>query len=141
MLRFYTVLISALVFGLSAAMAQPTGPRQAEVALISERNVVQAGETFFVAFDLKIKPNWHVYWRNAGDSGLPPEIFWAEDVTPEAGGFIWPAPHEQLVLENEIMNYGYSERLVLPFPISVSPDAEIGSIVRLAGIWGDTLGQ
>jgi len=133
MFRVFITFLGTLIFGLSIALAQPVGPKQAQVKLISERDVVQADETFFVAFDLKINPKWHVYWRNAGDSGLPPEILWAEGVRPEAGKFIWAAPHEQLVLENEIMNYGYSNRLVLPFPLHVSADAEIGDTIRLAG--------
>ena len=133
MFRVFIAFVTAVMVGLTMAQAQPIGAKQAQVQLISERNVVQAGETFFAAFDLKINPNWHVYWRNAGDSGLPPEIFWQEGVAPEVGAFIWAAPHEQEVLENQIMNYGYSDRLVLPFPVTVPEDAEIGESLRLAG--------
>ena len=133
-LRNLLLAIVLMVWGTSSGYAQQNfGDRQAEVSLISERDTVQAGETFFVAFDLEIAPKWHVYWRNAGDSGLPAEIFWADDATPDVGDFVWPAPHEQVVLENEIMNYGYSDRLVLPFSVTVSPDAEIGAQVHLAG--------
>ena len=133
MLRKLLSLIVAVCLMHGFAQAQPKGQRQAEVTLVSERNVAQAGETFFVAFDMKIKPNWHVYWRNAGDSGLAPEIFWAEGVAPNAGPFIWAAPHEQEVLANEIMNYGYGDRLVLPFSVTVPATAEVGDGVDLKG--------
>ncbi len=133
MFRRLLSLLLVLCFMHGFAHAQPQGQRQADVTLISERNVAQAGETFFVAFDLKIKPNWHVYWRNAGDSGLPPEIFWAEGQAPDVGPFIWAAPHEQEVLANEIMNYGYSDQLVLPFSVTVPIGADIGDTVDLAG--------
>ncbi len=133
MLRKLLSFVLAACFMCSFAHAQPQGQRQADVTFISERNVVQAGETFFVAFDMKIKPNWHVYWRNAGDSGLPPEIFWADGQAPDVGAFIWAAPHEQEVLENEIMNYGYSDRLVLPFSVTVPTTANIGDTLDLEG--------
>ena len=133
MLRLLIALASTIILISQFAHPQSFGARQAEVSLISERDVTQAGETFFVAFDIKIKPKWHVYWRNPGDSGLPPEIFWAEDGNPGAGDFIWPAPHEQIVLENEIVNYGFENRLVLPFAVSVPADAVLGDPVRLKG--------
>lgn len=133
MQRFILSFLAIVAFWSGLSEAQPAGERQAQVSLVSERSVTQAGETFFLAFDLKIKPDWHVYWRNAGDSGLPPEIFWSEGSGQGAGAFIWPAPHEQLVLENQIMNYGYSDRLVLPFPVTVPQAAAIGDVLHLAG--------
>ena len=33
----------------------------------------------------KLEPGWHVYWKNPGDAGLPPNIHWTlpEGVTAE----------------------------------------------------------
>lgn len=133
MIRYIFVIFTLLAALSGPAFAQSSGSRQAEVTLISERDTAQIGETFFLAFDLKIKPKWHVYWRNAGDSGLPPDIIWAEETGAEIGDFIWPTPHAQVVLEDEIMNYGFEDRLVLPFPVTVPLDAQIGETLRLAG--------
>jgi len=133
MLRFLVALFVSFVCLIGVGFGQPAGQRQAQVSLISERNVAQAGETFFVAFDFEINPKWHVYWRNAGDSGLAPEIFWQEGLGKETGDFVWAAPHEIVVLESEIMNYGYYDKLVMPFPVTVPADAQIGDVVRLAG--------
>lgn len=104
------------------AFGQPR-TRMAEVSLISERSQVQAGETFYAAFDMKLTPGWHVYWRNPGDSGLPPVVMWDEGSGEGAGEFIWPAPHELVVIEDELLDYGYDDRLVLPFRVSVPADA------------------
>lgn len=133
MLRCAITFFVSLMLGLSLANAQPGGQRQAKVDFVSERDIAQPGETFFVAFDFEIKPKWHVYWRNAGDSGLPAEIFWSEGLGEEAGDFIWAAPHEIVVLEDQIMNYGFSDRLVLPFSLTVPATAAVGDVVRLAG--------
>ena len=98
-LRNLLLAIVLMVWGTSSGYAQQNfGDRQAEVSLISERDTVQAGETFFVAFDLEIAPKWHVYWRNAGDSGLPAEIFWADDATPDVGDcllYTSPSPRDR----------------------------------------------
>jgi len=133
MLRYLIALFVSFVCVIGVGFGQPSGQRQAQVSLISERNVAGAGETFFVAFDFEIKPKWHVYWRNAGDSGLAPEIFWEEGLGKETGDFVWAAPHEIVVLENEIMNYGYYDKFVMPFPVTVPADAQIGDVLRLAG--------
>lgn len=115
-----------LLFCLSwiiAAAAQGQ-PRQtyADVSIISERDAVVAGETFYAAFQLDLVDGWHVYWRNPGDAGLPPEADWREG-GDLVGEFIWPVPHELEVIPGELMDYGYEDRLVLPFSVTVPADA------------------
>jgi thiol:disulfide interchange protein DsbD len=111
-----------LLFCLSwvlAATAQAQ-PRQtyADVSIISERDVVVAGETVYAAFQLDLVDGWHVYWRNPGDAGLPPEADWRQG-GDLVGEFIWPVPHELEVIPGELMDYGYEDRLVLPFSVTV----------------------
>ncbi|HBL92211.1 MAG TPA: hypothetical protein DD375_01655, partial [Hyphomonas sp.] len=71
-----------------------------------------------------------VYWRNAGDAGLPPQVdvLDGSDITEASiGPFVWPIPHLLPVVEGEIMDYGYDDRLVLPFPLTIPADA-MGSV-------------
>ena len=44
------------------------------VELIAERERVEPGETLYAAIKMELDDGWHVYWRNAGDAGLPPEV-------------------------------------------------------------------
>ncbi|MEO0465939.1 MAG: thioredoxin family protein [Pseudomonadota bacterium] len=117
------------------AVAQPYDAGHAEVELISERDVAVPGETIYLALDKTIDEGWHVYWRNAGDAGLPPQIFWDESplgkVTEDAD-FTWPLPKLLPVVEGEIMDYGYDDQLTLPFQLTVPRDA-VGPIM-LTGI-------
>ncbi|MEM6665989.1 MAG: thioredoxin family protein [Pseudomonadota bacterium] len=108
------------------AAAQPYDAGHAKVELIAERDVAVPGETIYLALDKTIDEGWHVYWRNAGDAGLPPQIFW--DVSPlgdvtEDSDFIWPLPKLLPVVEGEIMDYGYDDQLTLPFQLTVPEDA------------------
>ncbi len=41
---------------------------------------------------MMMRQNWHVYWRNPGDSGLPPEVAWTLPAGFSAGPLQWPAP-------------------------------------------------
>ena len=129
MMRFLALALMALCAAL-AVRAEPYDAGHARVELISERQVALPGETIYLALDQTLDPNWHVYWRNAGDAGLPPQIFWEEgplgEVTRDED-FVWPLPELLPVVENEIMDYGYSEALTLPFQVTIPEDA-IGSI-------------
>src|SRR5208283_3320920 len=40
----------------------------------------------------KLEPGWHVYWKNAGDAGEPPQIKWTLPEGVTAGPMQFPAP-------------------------------------------------
>lgn len=105
------------------------GPN-ADVVLISERVQVSPGEELYLALDMRIRKDWHVYWRNPGDAGLPPRINWLQTPSVEVGEFVWPIPYELLVQKNEIMDYGYEDKLILPFRIRIPEDAKDKIILR-----------
>ena len=39
-------------------------------------NGAGAGKTVWVGLQLAHKPEWHTYWKNSGDSGLPTTLQW-----------------------------------------------------------------
>ncbi|KCZ92453.1 protein-disulfide reductase DsbD family protein [Hyphomonas johnsonii] len=127
MMRSLSSLFAAFcVAALVPAQAAPVDGGHARVELISERNAVLPGETVFAALKMELDPDWHVYWRNAGDAGLPPELIVRDSSTVTAdavGGFIWPIPQLLPVVPGEIMDYGYSTEVVLPFPLTIPDDA------------------
>jgi len=132
------LLVAALaVFALAgpAAAQLVQGERRAEVELISERASVAPGETVFVGLAFTLDPGWHIYWKNAGDAGLPPQLIVSEGsgIPAEAlGEFRWPLPHVIPVVEGEIMDYGYDDLVVFPIPLTVPADAS--GDVRIEGV-------
>ncbi|MEL6955363.1 MAG: thioredoxin family protein [Pseudomonadota bacterium] len=129
MLRLLFTALGALVLSM-VAHAEPYDAGHAEVELISERTTALPGETVYLALDKTLDEGWHVYWRNAGDAGLPPEIFWDEGPLgekTEGEDFVWPVPKLLPVVEGEIMDYGYDDAVTLPFAVTVPEDA-LGSI-------------
>ena len=78
--------------GLRAAHRGPVKAR-----LVAETGSIAPGETVWVALHLEMRPGWHVYWRNPGDAGLPPEIAWKLPPGFTAGEIAWPTPERFVV--------------------------------------------
>ena len=129
MTKSFKVLLAGILALLTAAgvSAAPVDGGHARVDLISEREVATPGETVWIGAHFQLDPEWHIYWKNAGDAGLPPDFLWKEETSlaPETFGSIsWPVPHEISVVEGEIMDYGYDDEVVLAFPVDIPADRE-----------------
>ena len=130
-------LLAAALACAAPALAQPVANQatakseHAEATLLLERSAATSGDTFLGALQLKLADGWHVYWKNAGDSGLPPSAVWTNSPTVTAGDFRYPTP-EAIPLET-LMNYGYETEVTLPFEIKVAADAKAGDQLSISG--------
>jgi thiol:disulfide interchange protein/DsbC/DsbD-like thiol-disulfide interchange protein len=82
------------------------------------------------------QPQWHTYWKNAGDSGLPTSLQWTLPPGVTAGAIAWPLPHKIPV--GTLANYGYEGTLLLPVPLTVSPAAAAAGTalqIKLHAAW------
>ncbi|MCJ2083961.1 protein-disulfide reductase DsbD family protein [Methylobacterium sp. J-090] len=112
MIRFLALLALTLS-GLAGASAQGLKPPADLVtaSLVAEPAAIRPGEPFTIGIRMVMRPDWHVYWRNPGDSGLPPEVTWALPAGFTAGPLDWPAP--QRIPVAHLMNFGYEGETVL----------------------------
>ncbi len=101
--------------GESAPVTTPRGT----VTLISETDAVTPGTPYRVALRLRMAPGWHIYWRNPGDAGLPPELEFTLPPGVTASEIAWPTPTRQP--ESGVMTYGYTGEVVLPVTLSGGP--------------------
>src|ERR1700680_4620021 len=65
---------------------------QSQVRLITASTVAPRTGELWLGLQFRLKPGWHVYWKNSGDAGYPPAVaFQPADVLgkPE---ILWPAP-------------------------------------------------
>src|SRR5450830_1549255 len=51
-----------------------------------------AGKKVWLGLQLTHQPNWHTYWKNPGDSGLPITLQWTLPHGVSAGDIGWPLP-------------------------------------------------
>jgi thiol:disulfide interchange protein/DsbC/DsbD-like thiol-disulfide interchange protein len=86
---------------------------------------VAPGKPLQLGLAITHQPQWHTYWKNPGDSGLPTSLSWQLPAGATAGEIDWPTPHKLPV--GPLMNYGYEGQLLLPVAVTVT------------GVEGDTL--
>ncbi|MEY4555051.1 MAG: hypothetical protein RL093_170, partial [Pseudomonadota bacterium] len=87
------------------------------------------GSTAVVAVRQTIRPGWHTYWRNPGDSGGATTLTWTVPEGVRAGDIVWPVPERQRIAG--LMNYGYSGEVYLPVPVEIPATARPGTTLPL----------
>lgn len=123
MFRYLIAIVLAVAA--AAAMAQAGDKAIVQTERVRAETLVHApdgvapGRTVWVGLQLTHKPEWHTYWKNSGDSGLPTSIKWQLPDGVSAGEIVWPVPKKIPI--GSLANYGYEETVVLPVPLTVGP--------------------
>jgi len=52
----------------------------------------RSGAVLLGGIAFQLQPGWHTYWRNPGDSGVPPRFDFSKSDNVEAVTVLWPAP-------------------------------------------------
>jgi len=121
-----------LAAGILPVAAEPVQTRFVEAELISEVQAIRPGEPFWVGLRLAMKPGWHTYWENPGDSGLATELAWTLPDGFHAGELVWPYPSR--FEHAPYVSYGYVDEIVLLArvepPSSLEPGADVSLMAR-----------
>lgn len=92
------------------------------------------GAKVWVGLQLTHAPEWHTYWKNSGDSGLPTDLQWTLPPGVTAGEIAWPTPRKFPI--GPLANYGYNGTVLLPVPLTVSPEFQGQQLdVKLQAAW------
>jgi thiol:disulfide interchange protein DsbD len=128
-----SALGAAVLLSCASAFAQgPPAPADLVSAdIAAETASATPGSTLWLDLHLEIKPGWHIYWQNPGDSGLPTAIDWKLPPGFSAGQIRWPVPEH--FTQNGIGNYGYAGPADLLIPIAASKDLVAGETAVLEG--------
>ncbi|MCZ2103916.1 MAG: thioredoxin family protein [Burkholderiales bacterium] len=99
---------------------------------------VAPGKPLTLGLLLTHQPEWHTYWLNPGDSGLPTQLQWTLPEGVDAGEIAWPVPRKIPI--GTLANYGYEGQVLLPVPMMVSPMfrpgvAETQATFRVQASW------
>lgn len=81
---------------------------------------LEPGKPVWVGLQLTHQPEWHSYWKNPGDSGLPTKLEWKLPAGVLAGEIAWPMPRKYPI--GTLINYGYEHTVLLPVPLNISSD-------------------
>lgn len=119
-----------LLLARDSAVAAPVRVRAVEAELVAEQRSIAPGQPLSVALRLVMDPDWHTYWSNPGDSGLPTTIRWKLPDGFSAGPIEWPYP--QQFDHPPYVSYGYEGEVLLLSEIRPPANLPVGSPVVLA---------
>jgi DsbC/DsbD-like thiol-disulfide interchange protein len=110
-------------------LEKPAGVSPVEARLLADVATLRPGQAFSLGVELRMKPGWHVYWKNPGDAGLPTAI---EFVVPDGfvvGALQWPVP-VRFDEPGGIVGYGYGESVMLIARVTAPPALAPGAPLR-----------
>ena len=116
--------------------ADPGEAAKAKVSLVPFVAGVAPGQAFDVGVKFELEPEWHIYWKNAGDSGLPPRVRWNLPEGFAPGELQFPIPKRQRSPGDIVTNVLGGEPILLtritpPSNISTSSVALKAHVVYL----------
>lgn len=99
---------------------------------------VAPGQPLWLGLQITHQPEWHTYWKNPGDSGLPTDLTWTLPAGLDAGEIAWPLPKKIPI--GTLANYGYEGTVLLPVPVTVGSTFAAGAlakdvVIRLRASW------
>jgi len=93
--------------------------------------VAQPGAQTRIGIQFEIDKDWHIYWKNPGDSGESPQVHWQLPEGVTMGVLQWPAP---MRLTNSAgTDYGYQGNVVLLSTLNIPAAVQPGSDLPIAG--------
>lgn len=94
---------------------------QVTAELLKAETAVEPGKTIWVGLRLEMIPQWHVYWKYPGDSGLATKVQWTLPEGWEISEPKWEIPKR--ILMPPLVNYGFEEETLLGFELKAPPSA------------------
>jgi thiol:disulfide interchange protein len=126
--RSLYLILFWLLCGARLVFAQVQDGRElVHATLVTDRATVQAGQKFRVGVLYKIEPEWHIYWKYAGDSGIPTEINWHLPPGFQVGPLQWPLPSRDKE-PGDLEVFAYSSEVLLYSEVTAPATLPAGPI-------------
>ncbi|HKV00308.1 MAG TPA: protein-disulfide reductase DsbD domain-containing protein [Vineibacter sp.] len=126
------VIVPAVATLISPAWARvesaPVVTDRTRATLVAMGDAVVPGTPVPIALRLQLKPGWHTYWRNPGDSGEPASVTLHVQGKDIKGPDVWPLPER--IDAAGIISYGHHGDVALLTMLPASA-AEAGSVMQI----------
>ncbi len=113
---FREIVLLAMVSALARPAAGDSSGVKAQdlvhASLLADTSAVRPGQPFMLGVLLEIKPGWHIYWQNPGDSGAPTKVTFSAPEGYGVGPVLYPVPQRIDQPGNEVV-YGYTGSVLL----------------------------
>lgn len=119
------ILIALLAITVCLGKSNKTNEDElVKVEFKGSSDLTKEGKNYLI-FKFAIEEEWHIYWKNPGDSGIPTEIKLQTPQGMRTGKILWPAPKKFPF--DDLANYGYSNEVELIVPLYVNEKVENGN--------------
>lgn len=115
-----TFLSASAGTGAGADQVSPTtwaNGYNSRVRLMAGTDEAAPGRTLVAGVEIETKPDWKTYWRNPGESGVPPSFDWSKSTNVAAAKVLYPAPLR--LVDKSGAAIGYLGRVL--FPVAITP--------------------
>jgi len=130
-------MCACMVLSAAATFATPTPqfekpatPRSAKdlvsVRVTSSAPAIGPGEAFYLVAEFKIEPEWHIYWKNPGETGAPTVIDVEAPPSYTIGAPIFARP--MCIEAPDGVTYGYENRAVVAIPVTAPDNVSDGTV-------------
>ncbi len=121
------VLVAAVLLAMSfdASASSSASAAHLSIALHSETKKPRPGGAVSLGIEIRPQPGWHIYWKNPGESGLPPTLHWTLPTGVTAGAPRYPVPSAMTL--NGIAANVYREATTLLVDLSVAATVPRGT--------------
>ena len=121
-------LLLALLSGSLAAQTRSN----ANVRIVFEGYSLQENRIIPIGILIELEKDWHIYWRNPGDSGMPTSIDFDLPNGITVSEIKWPAP--KAFEYDGLASYGYEKEVLLLADLSVPENYNLSSIEITANL-------
>ncbi len=100
--------------------------------IVSEEAHVHPGSNLTLGLRILHDPEWHTYWLNPGDTGLPTKIQWSFSQANslwKIENIQWPSPKRIFV--GPLANFGYEDEILLIQNLIAPKSLKIGSNLKV----------
>ncbi len=120
----FIAILSMAQGGAALAGAASSSPwvasTDSKVRLVSGTVDLDGSPTLVAGVQLRMEPGWKTYWRNPGDSGVPPSFDFRGSKNLKQAVLLYPAPHR--IADANGTAIGYDDEVV--FPVKITPERE-----------------
>lgn len=126
----FVALCAVFIFSATfadAAESPWSSTAEMQAKILSGHSTIPADGKLGAALQTRLAPGWHSYWRNPGESGLPPRLVLKEDARNiEAITMHFPAPKRYD--EMGLTTFGYEGEVTYPLDIMVKDPSKSAQI-------------
>ena len=116
----YSLILLSLFFTVNRSSSEEYNTFKmdmVDVKFISSISKIDNSD-ILIGLEFKLEPGWKIYWRQPGDSGLPPELDFSSSKNLSSYEIKWPYPIKELEAANILTNI-YKDNVIIPLKISV----------------------